>query len=417
MMVAVNIRPSVLNRLIAARHLIDTSGQELSALSDPLAVAQKILIAHDAAELVLLALLSQLGLKATDKTFMAHVQLVVGKAFENEPALIASTSHLMDDLNRLRVDFKHHGLLPDSRSSYHLYTDVVAVVDSLCDRVFGRPLVGIDHTAAIQQGEISSQFEKARLLIDQGNHRGALEAIAVGLSVAFWNLRVSAMVGEPSSETALLLSGRGIDPASFLTMQKLLPMAQWPLGEPGWTLRKTGHEGNWTKENAEFCLRTAISTVVRLQSAPLLPRPIDFYEQFEDVVEIVADHPVVHLVHGYYLSGPVQADVFDGLSKGDQVIGQAFGEFELGREFTQELGTNLDSAIYIAVKHPRHPSLKPPAPDDPFAYQVLWFERADVNISHQTSERYLEIRNSYLNPDESETLPIVRQLPRGKPGT
>jgi hypothetical protein len=105
------------------------------------------------------------------------------------------------------------------------------------------------------------------------------------------------------------------------------------------------------------------------------------------------------------------------LSKGDQVIGQAFGEFELGREFTQELGTNLDSAIYIAVKHPRHPSLKPPAPDDPFAYQVLWFERADVNISHQTSERYLEIRNSYLNPDESETLPIVRQLPRGKPGT
>jgi hypothetical protein len=398
-MVSVNIHPSVLNRLIAARHLIDSSGQELSALSDPLAVAQKVLIAHDAAELALLALLSQLGLKINDQTFMAYVRPVVNEAYVKEPALIGRTLFLFEHLNRVRVDFKHYGILPDTGSSYHLYSDVLAVVDSLCDRILGRPLVDIDHTAAIQLGEVSSQFVNARLLINQGNHRGALEAIAVGLSVAFWELGVFAMVGDPSSETALLLSGRGIDPASFLTMQKLLPMAQWPVGEPGWSLRKTGHEGNWTKENAEFCLRTAISTVVRLQSTPFLPRPIDFYTQFEDVLEIVTDHPVVHLVHGHYLSGPEQTEVFDGLRKGDRIIGQAVGEFELGREFSHEPGTNLDSAIYIAVKHPRHPSLKPPAQDDLSAYQVLWFERADVNISHQTSERYLEIRNSYVNAD------------------
>jgi hypothetical protein len=45
-----------LNRLIAARHLIDGSGQELSAIPTPLAVAQKVLLVHDAAELAFLAL-------------------------------------------------------------------------------------------------------------------------------------------------------------------------------------------------------------------------------------------------------------------------------------------------------------------------------------------------------------------------
>ena len=399
-MVSVNIHPSVLNRLVAARHLIDGSGQELSVLSDPLAVAQKILIAHDAAELVILALISQLGLTAKERDFMDQVKAVLREAFNNEPAEIGIKSRLFEHLNRLRVDFKHHGLLPDSRSSYHLYSDVLGVVDTLCDRLLERPLSSIDHTAAIQLDETSSQFVSARLLINKGEYKAALEAIAVGLSVAFWNLEVSAVVGEPSSETALLLSGRGIDPASFLTMQKLLPIAQWPNSEPGWTLRKTGHEGNWTKENAEFCLRTAISTVVRLQSTPFLPRPIDFYDQFEDVVEIVADHPVVHLVHGQHLGGLAQTDVFDGLSKGDRIIGQAVGQFEMSRDFIHESGIDLDYAIYIAVKNPRHPSLVPPAGDDHFAYQVLWFEREDVKISHQTSERYLEIQKFYLNPGE-----------------
>lgn len=400
MMVSVNIQPSVLNRLIAARHLIDSSGQELSTVSDPLAVAQKILIAHDATELVLLALLSQLGVKANDQSFMAHVRPVVSKAYENEPALIGSTSLLFESLNRLRVDFKHYGILPDSRSNYHLYSEALWVIDDLCDRLLGRPLLSIDHTAAIQLDQISSHFVNARALIDEGEYRSALEAIALGLSNAFWNLEPSAMVGEPSSETALLLSGRGIDPASFLTMQKLLPMAQWPVAEPAWNLRKTGHEGNWTRENAEFCLRTAISTVVRLQSTPFLPRPIEFYSQFEDVVEIVTDHPLVHLAHGHYLGGSKQIEVFDRLSKADRIIGQAAGQFDIDDDSTHEPGIDLEYAIYIAVRYPRHPSLEPPAPDDHFAYQVLWFRREDVNISYQTSERYLEIQKHHLDTNE-----------------
>jgi hypothetical protein len=398
-MVSVNVHPSVLNRLIAARHLIDSSGQELSALSDPLAVAQKILIAHDAAELVLLALLSQLGLKVNDQAFMAHVRPVVNEAYVKEPALIGSTLFLFEHLNRVRVDFKHYGILPDTGSSYHLYSDVLAVVDGLCDRILGRPLVDIDHTAAIHLGEVSSQFVNARSLIDQGNHRGALEAIAVALSTAFWNLQVSAAVGEPSSETALLLSGRGIDPASFLTMQRLLPIAQWPINEPAWILRKRGHEGNWTKENTEFCLRTAISTVVRLQSTPFLPRPLNFYDGFEDVLEIVTDHPLVHLVKGHFM-GLNQTEVFAGLGKGDRITGQAVGQLQMGSDISQESEIDLEYAEYVAVKYPKHPSLQPPAHDDHFAYQVLWFEREDVEISYQTSERYLEIRKSYLNPGE-----------------
>ncbi len=329
---------------------------------------------------------------------MDQVTVVLGKAYDSEPAEIGIKSRLFEHLNRVRVEFKHHGHLPDSRSSYHLYSDVLGVLDALCDRLLERPLSSIDHTAAIQLGDVSSQFVSARLLINKGEYKTALEAIAVGLSVAFWNLEVSAVVGEPSSETALLLSGRGIDPASFLTMQKLVPIAQLPLGEPGWILRKTGHEGNWTKENAEFCLRTAISTVVRLQSAPFLPRPTNFYDQFEDVLEIVTDHPLVHLVNGHFL-GRKRTEVFAGLGKGDRITGQAVGQIEMGIDISQESEIDLDYAEYVAVKYPKHPLLQPPAHDDHFAYQLLWFKREDLKISYQTSKRYLEIRKS-LNPGE-----------------
>ena len=56
----------VLNRIAIGNHLISTSGS-LTPNADPLSVAQAILLAHDASELVLAGLAASIGATPKDK--------------------------------------------------------------------------------------------------------------------------------------------------------------------------------------------------------------------------------------------------------------------------------------------------------------------------------------------------------------
>jgi hypothetical protein len=143
----VNIQPNVLNRLIAARHLIDSSGPELTSISTPLAVAQKVLLVHDVAELALLALLPPGGKGPRDQSFMDLADAVVGKAYQGDIAEVAPRLGLLRHMNQVRVAFKHQGLLPDTASSYHLFSNVVDLLNNVCELLLGTPLLEVDHTS------------------------------------------------------------------------------------------------------------------------------------------------------------------------------------------------------------------------------------------------------------------------------
>jgi len=390
------MQPNALNRLIAARHLIDSSGQELTAISTPLTVAQKLLVAHDAAELVLLARITQLGISGSDlaakqgrePSFMAIATTVLTKAYGGESEQFGQNRDLMDHLNRVRVAFKHQGLLPDTASSYHLFSGLIEILDNLCEVLLNRSLLAIDQTAAIHDEEIAEKFTDARALIDEGRYKEALEMTSSGLAIAFLNLELPSYVtpGEPSSEDALLLSGRGIDPASFLTMQKLLPVTFWGGEEAKWHLRKTGHRANWTKEKAEFCLRTAVSTVIRLQSAPILPKPIDFYHQFEDVVQIESENPEVYLVRGSMFEKKFER--FEKFRKGDRIAGHAFGRHGKTLNVITNSESDLEFTEYIALRDPRHELIEEPEHSIFSQSTVLWFKSSEVSVAYQISESY-----------------------------
>jgi hypothetical protein len=395
--VAMNIQPHVLSRLIAARHLIDSSGQELTSFSDPLAVAQKILIAHDVAELVLCALKAQLSLKPVEAngkvlvepTFMATAIAICEKTYPNEYGDVGSAIDKFDQMNRLRVAFKHHGNLPEVSSTFNLYSDVVDLLNGICSHLIGIALVEINHSAAIKDELARNRLVHAEQLIHVGDYKKALETISLALSQAFSSLNLPTYMnpGKASSEDALLLSGRGVDPASFLTMQKLLPFAHIYVDndEVKWELRKTGHKGNWTKEDTEFCLRTAISTIVRLQSAQEMPIPQGFYDWFDDVVEILSEAPEVFKIDGFPgLHG--EPELITSFRKGDRITGRVKGYWMLdaNAHCGDETEFDIEDTPLIALFWAKHPALKEEE-QHLFRTDAYWFKRSEIAISYQSN--------------------------------
>jgi len=359
------INTSVLNRLIAARHLIETSGPELTALSAPLAVAQKILVAQDSAELVFWGLSSHVdarpldakGVPMNNPPFMALAIEVLRKVYGPTSAPVANANGLLDEVNRTRVAFKHFGILPNVGTSWHLYDDVRSMLDDLCVTAINSPLLSIDQIAAIEDETVRMGFEAARELFESERYQESLEKIAQTLWEPFWQANLPGMIfpGKSSTEDAVLLSGRGIDPASFLTMQKIIPEARGP-NNVEWHLRETGHSENWTAEHVSFCLETAISCVVKLQGHRGVPVANDFYWLFDDVLEIVVDDPEI-VFDDSSLGLSISQKLLSGFSRGDRFIGRLKATFDTFEEAVEPSPSNLESLPYLVLESARNEKL------------------------------------------------------------
>jgi hypothetical protein len=400
---------TVLNRLIAARHLIEASGPDPTASAPSLLVAQKILIAHDASELVFLALSSspavaprgQDGQIIKDPSFMKLAQTVLDYAAKHCNLNEGSQLKVFDDLNEARKLFKHSGILVDPISNAHLFANTIAALDELCICTVGQALLGVDQTSAIASEKIRTSFASARKAIAMSEFKFSLEQTARGLATAFWEMTVpvSLTAGKPSSEEALLLSGRGIDPASFLSMQQLLPVLYIHHDEPDWNLRKYGHEANWTYGVAESCLETAIDTVIKLQSAPTRPIAIEFYEEFEDVIEIITDTPEAYWAKRGLFTFGLDETKIDVFQLGDRVFGQATGHYERSARPNSETEIGLEHADWIAIERPRTERME--FTGESWHLHTLWLKKDQIQISYQRDEEKARIRELFRQDYEA----------------
>ena len=285
-----------------------------------------------------------------EASFMAIVRSVSERVYPSEPEQRGNAVDLFDYMNRLRVAFKHHGNLPETGSSYDLFARVTVMLDHITQELVGVQLQAIDHASAIANESARDHFAKARIAISDGLYKEALENVSIGLVEALQEVGVASDVkpGVVSTEEALLLSGRGIDPASFITMQKLIPRVDHQQNAE-WDLRSTGHSRNWSRDNAEFCLKTAITAAVRLQSGPVLPIPDDFYDWFEDVVEITSDQSQTLVVRKSMGSAPHFAPIAS-FPIGTKLTGKAKGHFEKTLDIASIDGFGFEYATYVSLE-------------------------------------------------------------------
>jgi hypothetical protein len=163
---------------------------------------------------------------------------------------------------------------------------------------------------------------------------------------------------------------------------------------PTWELRKTGHPGNWTRANADFCLGTAIHTVISLQSAPAPPTPLEFHEQFDDIVEVVSEDPEIYLVGGNPFLDTPAPQRFNRFRRGDRITGKASGHFH-NLDPSPAYRCDIKDAPFIALAEPVHSLLEEPR-DDLFYVQALWFRNTDIRIDYQVSKRYEDRQKALL---------------------
>ena len=386
---------AILNRLVAARDLLESSGPSLGTYATASLVGRKLLAAHDAAELVFLALSAIPGAAPVDANgkivrdppFIRLAAAVLDFADEHYSLRGDDYLRVFEDLLEARKLFKHSGMLVDPISNAFLFSRSVEILEALCTTLVGQSLVNIDLVAAIHSGDIRAKFNDARRALSEENYKLSLECTAQALAEALWRplspLRPT--VGEPSAETALLLAGKGIDPASFLAMQQFLPLTHYLVNEPRWTLRSFGHPENWTYESADFCLRTAVETTVKLQHSGTHPFARDFYECFTDIVEVTHEEPEVYLVRTGVFSIPGNYKKLDGLQIGDRILGRARAHIERFSEHTENLDESLAYTEWVSIEDPvtDRIDLEPPSF---FQRNTLWFRKDEISVDYQINE-------------------------------
>lgn len=398
--------------LMAARSLLENSGPELTSASDAFTVARKVLVVHDVAELVLAALCIEVGsgFKITESTsfydLVGFVVKKIGKQDDND--LLNQRRGALLALNHARVRFKHHGDLLDPSTTYPLVDQALEVTDLLCHRAVGLPLRSIDALASVSHEAIVEWLRIAEGQIAVGEYKDALVSIARAISSAFWDFDVQGVtVGKPDSEGALLLSGRGIDPASFLEMQRFLPTVYSPFHEtPEFDTRQYGHEANWTERNVQFCWNAALTIALRLQHAPVVPQAREFYDEFEDLITVIVSGSLCYRFKGSRFSDvdllgePIECQA------GQTFSGKAAGFYERRAPRDIEISEPLSEAKWIRLDpHSLNESL---GAGTLFSTDELWFESSKVQVTYQesalarTRKRYLSDSSEQAKRDQHE---------------
>jgi hypothetical protein len=282
--------------LLAAKSLLATVATPLTPNSDAFTIARSVLTVQDAVELALAAICVEDGEdhKIAEKIpFTDLVQRILSR--HGDATTKDADRNNLFALNYARIRFKHHGDLLDPGTAYGFLEQALIAINRIVRNAIGVSIQDIDGASAVQDDNIAGWYRQSYREIDDSDFRASLCSTAEGLAATFWkDVNTSIDTGKPNSEDALILSGRGIDPATFLAMQRLLPEAN-PLSneEPKFKLREYGHELNWTEQNARFCIESAIGITMRLQHAPTIPEARRFYDEFEDVLTVTKEEDYI----------------------------------------------------------------------------------------------------------------------------
>jgi hypothetical protein len=312
----------LLNRLLTGRELLKSFGSNLTAQTDALIVARAILAAQDASELVTSGIAEHVQAERNKKItgLMDYIASIEKKNQSRFPG-----KQFFENLNRARVSFKHHGLLPNSQEFHQVLLRTEEHLEQACFEYLGISLAGLDLSMLILNTDARALYNEA-LEFNQGGHfREALEKIAEALHAAVLAtpLEFSIVPGESNSQIALELTAYGVDPGAFVRMQEFLP-TQSVNGGWQWNTRDKGHPGNWKEHNVAFCLDTFVDIVRKIQYAEYQPSAIEFSFLFDDVLIAKRDGVLVYSQHQFpvFFGGSVSIDFFGEMKSGQRLRGK-----------------------------------------------------------------------------------------------
>ena len=319
----------VFERLLLAKALLSEIDVVPTVRPDSLTTARYVLIAHDAAELVLGAVARHLQCSVKYPAYLMNYAEAIRQKTEQD---IPYRDFFLN-LNRQRVNVKHHGLMPNVEQWGNVAEAAYRNISSVCERYLNLRLAQLDESILVRHEGAKHLFAEAKAEYQRAEYRFALEKLAHALFILFKDnpaLR-SMTIGKPHAEDAIKLTAFGVNANEFLAMQEFLPSVSEDKGSVSfrWGQERYGHPANWTQEAAEFCLKTVIHVAIRIQSATWIPSAIEFLYAYEHKVTALEDN--VEIVRGgkqigssalsALLSPPTELTVVRKLTKGESIIG------------------------------------------------------------------------------------------------
>jgi hypothetical protein len=301
------IRPEVYQRIVLAKALLKEGSKACATRSDQIAFTRGILILHDAAEAGLGAVADHLHAKLPTRTYLLDYYQPIQEADPHKRPLPYRTQ--VRNLNVLRVNAKHQGILPDPSSNAHFPGTVEAFLEELCQTYLGLALSRVSLKALIRNETISGYVDDAEKFIDGGKIEEALIALAYAMyhicetttipliPLPFEKAKEFEFTRHYSTEQTVNLLEHGVDPYLYHRFKNLTPKIARHTKTRDLVYKWDtyfGHPGNWTVQNARFCLDFCIDTALRFQreegeAFTLLPYP----GVFEDIIEPAADELVI----------------------------------------------------------------------------------------------------------------------------
>lgn len=334
---SINVRPEIMQRLVLAKALLRAGQKACSDTRDKIAFARGIMSLHDAAETALATVADHIHAPAPKNTsFMDYVKLIEGAdASGSRMSFQTQLRHL----NTLRVNAKHHGIIPETESSRSFPATIEDFLDELCATYVGIPLAKVSLIATIADDNVRSALEEAELLCDAGRFGKSLEYLAVAMyhicdhqAVNFsrdgsgvFRRDNSPFPDYAGQSHTLLLVSRGIDVYLYHRFKNLTPEISYVDGKQCIRHDKLyWHDANWDEANARFALEFCVDTATKFQrSFNEGPRLASYVDLYEDVIEPVGEQATIH-VHVHRQGIPDMDRLV--LHKGETFVGYADGD-------------------------------------------------------------------------------------------
>ena len=323
-----NLRIEVLQRLLLGKSLLSRIRTlpvvELSQHD----LAHQIVTAHDGAELILAAIADQKGkLPAKEKHFILDYLGSLGTLHPQEDVYGRA---FIRSLNRVRVDLKHFGILPDPRQWNRVGDRVFHHASQWCKDYLGVSLEELDESELLRSRVVKKYLGEAKEAFSESSYKNCLEMLALALQLLFREIEGlrGLRVGDPDPKDAIKLAGFGVHANSYLALQEFLPKIQEKDDAltPVWKQSEFGHPGNWRKDAASFCLESFLDLALQIQDAEWIPGAVHVLVIYEQKVTALRDEVQIWQEKssppiGLSVREEVQKETVKVLKKGESVRG------------------------------------------------------------------------------------------------
>ncbi len=153
-------------------------GTETLDQNNSMSCGLAISLFQDAVEMVMHAIVGHLDAEVKDKAPFEELWAAIPKATRNTEGLVLPYKELMRKLNKARVSFKHHGLLPASSEGFKFQAHTEEFFRETVKRFFNLDFDSISMAELIENPEIRDRLKEAETFLAEGRLQDCLTKCA-----------------------------------------------------------------------------------------------------------------------------------------------------------------------------------------------------------------------------------------------